>query len=127
MGKNIRSEIVFIDEIVSEQVDDFKYLHCVISIGKETELDVAKKLAKFQMTCDVLKNKTWIIFLHTMTTSSPLYGRETWLPSRKTLNKIQSSEMKNKELHQDEYVYAMTKQEISFGCFSYKVQFRNIG
>lgn len=95
----IRSKIVVDDKII-EQVSSFNYLGCEISTEKDK--DTEKKLTRFQMICgtihNTLKNKTRpdtrMKFYNTMAIPTLLYGCESWVPTQRTTNRIQSCEMK---------------------------------
>ena len=49
----VRSKIV-LEGTVLEQVSDFNYLGCTISIGNDTGRDITTKISRFQMMCGVI-------------------------------------------------------------------------
>ncbi|XP_039275024.1 uncharacterized protein LOC120349129 [Nilaparvata lugens] len=95
----IRSKIV-IDNKVLEQVSQFSYLGCEISY--KDELDVEKKVGRFQMICGSIsrtlgkKATTSTIMKCYKTMAAPLllYGSESWVTSKPLESKVQAAEMR---------------------------------
>lgn len=101
LGKmQIRSKII-IDEQPLEQVSNYKYLGCEMSVYSGNLKDIDTKLSRFKMICSTihktLRNKTRketrMKFYKTMAVPTLLYGSEVWVSSNSTKRKIQSAEM----------------------------------
>ena len=95
----LRSKIV-IDNVIMEQVNNFKYLGCEVSFDREH--DIPQKIAKFNLICGTIhrtlkgkaRKETEIKFYKTMAIPLMTYGSEVWTKTRQDESRIQASEMR---------------------------------
>ena len=123
----VRLKIV-LEETLLEQIFEFNYLDSVISIRYETGRRNYQSFRWCGIVRRILKNKTRITFYKTMTVSLLMYGCESWVPTRKILNRIQSLKMsfKNKTKGCTRLRSCVMKiLRISYRDCPHMVQFRN--
>jgi len=94
----VRSKIE-IDGSILEQVKQFNYLWCELSIDGEPHFD--KRINRFQGICGTIRKNlkktrtdTQIKFYKVVARPSLLYGSETWVTTKRDVTRLEAAEMR---------------------------------
>ena len=97
-GKNLVRSKIEIDGSILEQVKQFNYLGCVLSLYSETNF--AKKINRFQRICGAIrkhlkKTRTdgQMKCYKVVARPSLLYGSETWVTTTGDMTRLEAAEM----------------------------------
>jgi hypothetical protein len=98
-GKHlVRSQIVK-DGSILEQVKQFNYLGCELSLDRELDFD--KKVKRFQIICSTIRkhlNKTrtdpQMKFYKVVARPKLLYGSEIWVTAKQDMAGLEAAEMR---------------------------------
>jgi len=94
----VRSKIE-IDGSILEQVKQFNYLGCELSLDGETDFD--KKINRFQRICGTIRKllkktrtDTQMKFYKVVARPTLLYGSETWATMKRDTPRLEAAEMR---------------------------------
>lgn len=99
-GKHPTRSKIVIDNKVLEQVSKYTYLGCDISYSED--LDIEKKIGKFQVVCGNIsrtlgkqaRRETIMKFYRIMAAPVLLYGSESWVTTKPLESRVQAAEMR---------------------------------
>ena len=90
--------MIKIDGSVLEQVKQFNYLGCELSLGGEPDFD---KKIRFQGACGTIikhlkrtRTETQMKFYKVVARPSLLYGSETWVTTQRDMTRLDAAEMR---------------------------------
>ena len=99
-GKHVVRSKIEIDGSILEQVKQFNYLGCELSLDRELDFD-KKKINRFQGICGTIrkhlkKTRTDIQMKFDKVVARPtlLYGSETWVTTKRTVARLEAAEMR---------------------------------
>ena len=98
-GKHLVRSKIEIDGSILDQVRQFNYLGCELSLDGEPDFD--KKINSFQGICGTIRKHlkktctdTQMKFHKVVTRPSLLYGSETWVTTKRDMTRLEAAEMR---------------------------------
>jgi hypothetical protein len=98
-GKFLVRFTIEIDGSKLEQVKQFNYLGCELSLDVEQDFD--KQINRFQGICGTIRKhlkktraETQMKFYKVVATPSPLYGSETWVNTKRDMTRLEAAKMR---------------------------------
>jgi len=98
-GKHLVRSKIEVDGSILEQVRQFNYLGCELSLDGEPYFD--KKINSFQGICDIIRKHlqktrtdTQMKFYKVVARPSLLYGIETWVTTKRDMTRLEAEEMR---------------------------------
>ena len=99
-GKQLLHTKIEIDGSILEQVIQFNYLGCELSLDGEPDFD-RKKINRFQTICGTIRKylkktrtDTQMKFYKAVARPTLLYGSETWLIKKRNMTRLETAEMR---------------------------------
>jgi len=90
-----------IDGSILEQVKEFNYLGCELSLDGATDFDKKKKINRFQGICATIRKHlkktrtdTQMKFYKVVARPSLLYSSETWVTTQRDMTRLEAAEMR---------------------------------
>jgi hypothetical protein len=97
-GKHLVCSNIELDESILEQVRQFNYLGCELSLDSEPDFD--KKINRFQGKCGTIRKhlkkthtNTQMKFYKVVARPSLLYDSETWVTTKRDMTRLEAAEM----------------------------------
>jgi len=98
-GKHLVRSKIEIGGSILEQMKQFNYLGCELSLDGEADFD--KKINRFQGICGTIRKHlkknltdTQMKFYKVVARSSLLYGSETWVTTKRDMTRLEAAEMR---------------------------------
>ena len=98
-GKHLVRSKIEIDGTILEQVKQFNYLGCELSLDGEPDFD--KKINRFQGICGTIRKhlkktrtETQMKFYKVVARPTLLYGSETWVTTTRDMTRLEAAEMR---------------------------------
>ena len=98
-GKRLMRSKIEIDESILEQVKQFNYLGCEMSLDGEP--DFYKRINRFQEICGTIgqhlkktRTDTQMKFYEVVARPTLLYGSETWVTTKRDMTRLEAAEMR---------------------------------
>ena len=101
-GKQLLRSKIEIDGSILEQVKQFNYLGCELSLDSEPHFDQKKKKHRiFQRLCGIIRIylkkpriDTQMKFYKVVARPTLLYGSETWVSTKRDMTRLEAAEMR---------------------------------